>query len=227
MTQPTHLMQSTQPTQAGLRITPIDELDRDVIVEAIARLERELFGRGAWSENMVREELAAPARTYYVCVDDNGSRSSLTKGPSTQPTGGETTAQAFENAPAIVGYAGFWYDGDDAELMTIGVAVSHQRRGIAARLLATLVDEAEKQGAARMLLEVRVDNDPALALYRRFGFTRMGLRKRYYQPGNIDAYTMALDLKPRVVGFQTGATDARPEQHEHNEQNDKQKEDDR
>lgn len=221
MTQPTHPMQSTQPTQAGLRITPIDELDRNVIVEAIARLERELFGRGAWSENMVREELAAPARTYYVCVDDNGSRSSLTRGPSTQ------------NTPAIVGYAGFWYDGDDAELMTIGVAGSHQRRGIAARLLATLVDEAKKQGAARMLLEVRVDNDPALALYRRFGFTRMGLRKRYYQPGNIDAYTMALDLKPRVVGFQTGstdamnATDARPEQHEHNEQNDKQKEDDR
>lgn len=220
MTQPTHPMQSTQPTQAGLRITPIDELDRDVIVEAIARLERELFGRGAWSENMVREELAAPARTYYVCVDDSG-RPSLTSGLSTQ------------NTPDIVGYAGFWYDGDDAELMTIGVAVSHQRRGIAARLLATLVDEAKKQGAARMLLEVRVDNDPALALYRRFGFTRMGLRKRYYQPGNIDAYTMALDLKPRVVGFQTGATDAmnatdaRPEQHEHNEQNDKQKEDDR
>ena len=61
-----------------------------------------------------------------------------------------------------------------------------------------------------MLLEVRVDNDPALALYQRFGFERMGLRKRYYQPEGIDAYTMSLDLKPRVAGFaapQTASAD--------------------
>lgn len=45
-----------------------------------------------------------------------------------------------------------------------------------------------------MLLEVRVDNIPALALYERFGFARMGLRKRYYQPEGVDAYTMCADL---------------------------------
>ena len=53
-----------------------------------------------------------------------------------------------------------------------------------------------------MLLEVRVDNVPALGLYERFGFIRMGLRKRYYQPEGIDAYTMSLDLEPRTIGFQ-------------------------
>ena len=99
------------------------------------------------------------------------------------------------------GYAGFWYDGEDAELMTIGVGKAYQRQGIAAALLQVLVDEAKRQGASRMLLEVRVDNDPALALYQRFGFERMGLRKRYYQPEGIDAYTMSLDLEPRIVGF--------------------------
>ena len=57
-----------------------------------------------------------------------------------------------------------------------------------------------------MLLEVRVDNEPALALYQRFGFERMGLRKRYYQPEGIDAYTMSLDLKPRIVGFAPAQT---------------------
>lgn len=183
---------SAAPLADGLRITGIDALDRGVVVDAIARLERELFGRGAWSANMVREELDAPARTYYVCIAGNGDDDA--------------------DESRIVGYAGFWYDGDDAELMTIGVSGTHQRRGIAARLLATLVDEARRQGAARMLLEVRVDNDPALALYERFGFVRLGLRRRYYQPEGIDAYTMALDLGPRVVGFQptsaAGATDA-------------------
>ena len=53
-----------------------------------------------------------------------------------------------------------------------------------------------------MLLEVRVDNTPALALYERFGFGQNGnCAKRYYQPEGIDAYTMSLDLEPRIVGF--------------------------
>ena len=141
-------------------IVDITAVSRDLAVHSIAQLEGELFGRGAWNENMVREELDAPTRTYLLDVF------------------GET------EQTVVRGYAGFWYDGED--------------------------DEAKRQGAARMLLEVRVDNDPALALYHRFGFERMGLRKRYYQPEGIDAYTMSLDLKPRVVGFaapQTASAD--------------------
>ena len=170
----------------GPMIVDITAVSRDLAVRSIAQLEGELFGRGAWNANMVREELDAPARTYLLDV-------------------------LGEAGQAVVrGYAGFWYDGEDAELMTIGVGKAYQRQGIAAALLQVLVDEAKRQGASRMLLEVRVDNDPALALYQRFGFERMGLRKRYYQPEGIDAYTMSLDLKPRVVGFaapQTASAD--------------------
>ena len=169
----------------GPMIVDITAVSRDLAVRSIAQLEGELFGRGAWNANMVREELDAPARTYLLDV-------------------------LGEAEQAVVrGYAGFW-DGEDAELMTIGVGKAYQRQGIAAALLQVLVDEAKRQGASRMLLEVRVDNDPALALYQRFGFERMGLRKRYYQPEGIDAYTMSLDLKPRVVGFaapQTASAD--------------------
>ena len=170
----------------GPMIVDITAVSRDLAVRSIAQLEGELFGRGAWNANMVREELDAPARTYLLDV-------------------------LGEAEQAVVrGYAGFWSDGEDAELMTIGVGKAYQRQGIAAALLQVLVDEAKRQGASRMLLEVRVDNDPALALYQRFGFERMGLRKRYYQPEGIDAYTMSLDLKPRVVGFaapQTASAD--------------------
>ncbi len=152
-------------------IVDITAVSRDLAVHSIAQLEGELFGRGAWNENMVREELDAPTRTYLLDVF------------------GET------EQTVVRGYAGFWYDGE-----------AHQRQGIAAALLKTLIDKAKRQGAARMLLEVRVDNEPALALYQRFGFERMGLRKRYYQPEGIDAYTMSLDLKPRIVGFAPAQT---------------------
>lgn len=161
-------------------IVNVTELDSDQVIQAISALESELFGKGAWSEASVRQELNAPARTYIADVSGNGG---------------------------IRGYAGFWYDGDDAEIMAIGVGKAYQRQGIAASLLKRLIEEACAQGAARMLLEVRVDNIPALALYKRFGFQRLGLRKRYYQPEGIDAYTMSLDItRPRIVGFQSANT---------------------
>ena len=142
------------------------------LIQQLACLEAELFGLGAWSQDMLEMEIAAPARTYMLDLVDG------------------VDAQV----PIIRAYGGFWPDCVDAELMTIGVSRQYQRRGLATGLLDSLVTQAIGQGAGRMLLEVRVDNEPALALYRSFGFIRIGLRRRYYQPENVDAYTMALDL---------------------------------
>lgn len=172
-------------------IVDLQSYDRAYVCATLARLERELFGSGAWSESMIREELQAPARTYVLDVAPNAVDHNAV----------ENRCTAQSAYPRIRGYAGFWYDGDDAEIMTIGVEKAYQREGIAAAMLERLIAMAGEQGARRVLLEVRVDNVPALGLYRRFGFTRMGLRRRYYQPENVDAYTMSLDLKPRKVGF--------------------------
>lgn len=49
-------------------IVDITAVSRDLAVHSIAQLEGELFGRGAWNENMVREELDAPTRTYLLDV---------------------------------------------------------------------------------------------------------------------------------------------------------------
>lgn len=130
----------------------------------------------------IRQELDAPARVYVFDVDEADGRDT-------------------DREPAIRGFAGYWYDGDDAEIMDIGVSKTHQRQGIAVAMMNHLISRARRQGARRMLLEVSVVNDPAIALYHRFGFQRIGLRKRYYQPEGIDAYVMALDLEPRIVGF--------------------------
>lgn len=162
-------------------IVDIADAPRDMTVERIAELERILFAHGAWSRDLIASELDAPGRSYWLDVD-----------PDAHARG------RFD----IRGYAGYWFDGCDAQIMTVGVAPDHRRRGIGRALLERLIDAARAQGAGRMLLEVRVDNEPALALYRDLGFTRMGLRRRYYQPEGVDAYTMSLELAPRVVGFQ-------------------------
>lgn len=149
-------------------IVPKCDFTCDELAQKIAPIEADLFGKGSWNESMISQELQAPMRAYYAQID--------------------------ENTHTLCGYAGYWFDGDDVQIMTIGVAKQYQRKGIASKLLSTMIKTAKQIGAKRMLLEVRVDNVPALALYERFGFVKMGLRKRYYQPEGVDAYTMCADL---------------------------------
>lgn len=150
----------------------IEQLDLSALdskdIDAISALEVKLFGAGAWSRASVSTELSAPDRTYFVARQKDTQR--------------------------VIAYAGFWFDGDDAEIMTIGVSGSYQGRGIASKLMDCLKQAAQERGAHRVLLEVAVSNDPALALYRKHEFKKIGIRKRYYQPENVDAYTMAFVL---------------------------------
>ena len=89
---------------------------------------------------------------------------------------------------AIDGYAGLALMDDEAEVHTIGVRPESQGAGIGRKLLRQLISVA---GDRRLLLEVRTDNVPAIALYTSEGFTMVGIRRRYYRPSGADAYTMA------------------------------------
>src|SRR5690606_12689859 len=57
-------------------------------------------------------------------------------------------------------------------------------------LIVELFVEAMRRGAEMMTLEVRVSNDSAQALYEKYGFTRQGVRRRYYSDNGEDAYIM-------------------------------------
>ena len=87
----------------------------------------------------------------------------------------------------VDGYAGLARGADLAEVQTIGVRPDRQGQGIGRALLDDLIKAA---GDLRILLDVRTDNAPAISLYSSVGFTRIGLRRRYYQPSGADAYTM-------------------------------------
>ena len=131
-------------------------------IEAVTALEDALF-EDAWSPSMFWDELAqGDTRTYLVVPE--GDR--------------------------IVGYAGLAQLADEAYVQTIGVTPSHQRRGLGATLLQALMDDAKRRGSVRVGLEVRVDNAPAIAMYERFGFHGIAVRKRYYQPSGTDALVM-------------------------------------
>lgn len=132
-------------------------------IDTLVTLEQQLFEHDAWSAGAWWSELAArPQRMYRVARD-----------------GGE-----------IVGYAGLSVAGDVADVMTIGVDRAAQGRGVGQLLLRDLLSLAGAARAEAVLLEVRADNDSARQLYGRHGFEQIGIRRRYYQPGDIDAFVL-------------------------------------
>jgi ribosomal-protein-alanine N-acetyltransferase len=149
----------------------------DEDLPSVHRLEEALFPEDAWSEEMLRGELADQPRTrhYVVAAEPDGE---------------------------IVGYAGLAAAGGQADVQTIGVRADRRKDGIGAALLTELLNEAVRRNSEAVFLEVRADNDAAHRLYERFGFVRVGFRKRYYQPSNVDAIVMSRPLNRRPpMGF--------------------------
>lgn len=81
---------------------------------------------------------------------------------------------------------------DEAEIITIGVAPTARRGGIAAAMLAIAEADAKKRGAAKMFLEVAENNDAARNLYKSNQYTEIGRRPKYYD--GVDAILMEKKL---------------------------------
>lgn len=100
-----------------------------------------------------------------------------------------------ELAGEVRGYAVLMPGVGEAELLTIGVALAHQRKGLGRLMLAELLRMAAEKQLSRVFLEVRASNRAAIALYLRAGFAQIGLRRGYYRnaAGSEDALVMAYD----------------------------------
>ena len=94
----------------------------------------------------------------------------------------------------LVGYAGMSRLGRkrpyEYEIHTIGVDPTYQGQGIGRHMMEELLEYAS---GGTIFLEVRTDNEAAIALYESLGFVNVGLRRRYYRASGADAYTMRRD----------------------------------
>lgn len=92
--------------------------------------------------------------------------------------------------PLVVGYAGLMIVGEEGHVTTMTVDPAWQGRRIGTLLLLDLARAARRLEIRHLTLEVRVANAPAQALYRRFGFAPVGVRKNYYSETGEDALVM-------------------------------------
>ena len=86
---------------------------------------------------------------------------------------------------------------DEVHLLNITVAPAQQRQGWACVMLDALALWSRGQGAQWLWLEVRVGNTRAKAIYERYGFRQMGVRRNYYPAtaaGREDAIVMSFAL---------------------------------
>jgi ribosomal-protein-alanine N-acetyltransferase len=94
----------------------------------------------------------------------------------------------------IIGYLGVMFVLDELHINTIGTLPGEEGRGIASSLLDDAWADAKVRGLKRATLEVAVSNERAIALYYRYGFAPVGVRKNYYEQINEDALILWADL---------------------------------
>jgi [ribosomal protein S18]-alanine N-acetyltransferase len=128
---------------------------------AVLAIEEQVQPR-PWSERIFRSELGQSNRCYLVA----------------------------HHGGSVVGFAGVLLVLDEGHVTNIAVDPSWHRRAVATRLLVRLCRTAVERGSRNLTLEVRMSNDGAQALYRRFGFAPGGVRKAYYPDNREDALVM-------------------------------------
>lgn len=177
-------------------------------VPDVGRVERLCFPN-PWPASAYRRELQNPSQNYYVVLRLRPS-TALMNGSSTResdvdhgdpkrplPRRSLLPLQLGKRHPdpdvthgQLVGFAGMWMAFDEAHVTTIGVDPAFRGHGLGELLFLSMVDEAMARGALWLTLEVRVSNLQAQALYRKYGFTVHGTRKRYYSDNGEDALIM-------------------------------------
>lgn len=90
----------------------------------------------------------------------------------------------------VAGFVGLWFVLDEAHVVIIGNRPADRRKGLGEMLLIAGIEAAMRHGSRVVTLEVRSSNDAARALYRKYGFQEVGVRKRYYADNNEDAVIM-------------------------------------
>lgn len=134
------------------------ELMNEAHVAQIAQLERRCFS-DPWSENSIRSELTGRLSLWVVALD------------------GDTVA-GYVGSQSVLG---------ESDMMNVAVAPEYRRQGIAQALILELIRRLAQQGNHSLMLEVRASNAPAIALYEKLGFARVGSRPNYYRNPKEDA----------------------------------------
>ncbi len=102
----------------------------------------------------------------------------------------DTLFLVYTEDAQICGYVGLYQSFEEGEITNVAVDPAKRRCGIARQLLQALDAQAKARGIAKIFLEVRVSNQPAIALYEKQGYERIAMRPGFYSRPREDALVM-------------------------------------
>jgi ribosomal-protein-alanine N-acetyltransferase len=175
-------------------------------IPQVSEIDREAFPT-EWPPPSFRRELSSSMVRYLVAIDESRH---MVSNATTHKRGlweslvvgirhvlGRNDALADVTTPQdmqfIVGYASIWMMVDESHLTSIAVRKSHQHQGIGEMLLIAIIKLSSQMKAQVVTLEVRASNHSAQALYGKYGFKNVGIRRRYYTDNSEDAVVMTTD----------------------------------
>lgn len=177
-------------------------------ISQVSLIDREAFPT-EWPPPSFKRELSSSMVRYLVAQDesrriDSGSRTLAPKRSIWESLvvrvrhvlgGNDAVADATtaQDTQFIVGYASIWMMVDESHLTSIAVRKSHQHQGIGELLLIAVIKLSLQMKAQVVTLEVRASNSSAQALYAKYGFKNVGIRRRYYTDNSEDAVIMTTD----------------------------------
>ena len=142
----------------------------EALLTQVAEIEAECFSV-PWSREMLLPELSNPLARFFVAV---------------------------ENGKAV-GYCGMHNVAGECSITNVAVLPQWRRKGIACALVETLDGRARAENADFITLEVRESNLPAISLYEKHGFERVGVRKGYYTHPTENAILMTKFYSERSI----------------------------
>ncbi len=143
-----------------------------------------LFSIRRMSEEDIEEILAIEQASYRTPWSRRAFESEI-RAPHARPL-----VLGQPDAPLVLGYICSWRTLDECHILNVAIHPSFRRLGFASHLIDHLLDISRKEGILRHLLEVRVSNEAAISLYKKYGFKVCGVRKRYYADTGEDALIM-------------------------------------
>ncbi len=177
---------------------------QDSDIPSVSEIEREAFP-SLWPNSAFKSEINNPKIKLLVAAlpspEDSPEQetSDVPADPMPQRIiqnfrtflGRPSTDPSMEDYP--VGYVSTWLVFEEAHITAIAVRKAYRGRGVGELLLAGAIEFAMHQKSRVVTLEVRVSNESAIALYKKYGFKKVGLRKAYYSDNREDADIMTTD----------------------------------
>ncbi|MEE8420093.1 MAG: ribosomal protein S18-alanine N-acetyltransferase [Dehalococcoidales bacterium] len=169
-------------------------------IPQVNEIDRDAFASQWPPPNYLRELQNKLARHVVACDNARVIPAPETRVPPRKGISGLTyrLRELFNNGRPtdrqfVLGFAGIWVLADEAHITNIAVRSLYQRKGIGELLLISIIDFSVALKASVVTLEVRVSNEAAQSLYRKYGFNEVGLRHGYYTDNRENAVIMTTE----------------------------------